>query len=215
MAVAGAEVIEQFGVVASRRFAGKVLPVAHFDRRRGVVVGHAAVFDEYARYAVRRSGHDVVVVEAQVGRRGAKGGVPILRAALFAQTKMPFAESGGGIACMLEDVGQGILVGSDNHARVAGRHVGAGTPPSIFARQQGVARRSAGGGHGMGVGEADAFGCQAIYVGGTDTLCAVAGQIAVSQVVGIDEDDVGAFVVCCRLVFVGRFCSCGRGGKQG
>ncbi len=43
----------------------------------------------------------------------------------------------------------------------------------------------------MGVGEASAFLGEAIDVGGADFGGTVAGEVAVAEVIGVDEDDVG------------------------
>ena len=44
----------------------------------------------------------------------------------------------------------------------------------------------------MEIGEADSFGGELVDVGSCDFLCAVAADVGVAEVIGEDEDDVGA-----------------------
>ena len=88
------------------------------------MVGHVIVLDEHTRNAVGRSRHDIGIVEADIGQRYVQTPVPVLCSRLAAQPQMPLADGCRGVACLVEEVGQGELVRADNHARVTCSHVG-------------------------------------------------------------------------------------------
>ena len=135
MAVAGAHFGEQFRVVASRRFAGEIVPVAHLDRRGRVVVGYAPVLNEDAGHAVGRRGHDVGIVEADVSQVYVQFAVPVLRARLRTETEVPLPDGRRAVTCRPEHVSQGVLFGTYNHTRVSRRHVRPLAAKWVFARQ--------------------------------------------------------------------------------
>ena len=97
---------------------------------------------------------------------------------------MPFADGGGGVALTLKHIGQRELVGPNNHARIARCNIGVVASPSIFAREQRVARWGARGGNGVAVGELDARLCEPIDMGRLNSFGTIALQIAVAQIVG-------------------------------
>ena len=67
----------------------------------------------------------------------------------------------------------------------------------VLAGHEAAARRRADGAAGVGLGEAHALGRQAVEVGRLDALLAVAAEVAVAEVVGQDEDDVGLGAGAC------------------
>lgn len=194
VAVAGLELGEQFGIRGTRRFAVKVFAVAYVNGGRGVVVGHMPVLNVDTWRTVGRSRHDVVAVKAQVAQVLVERAVPVLLSGAAAQSQVPFSHGVSPVALRAEQVGQGILPGTDNHAGVAGCNVGAVAAKGVLPREQAVARGGTGGSHGVGVGKSYAFAGQAVGVGRADSLGAVAREVAVAQVVGNQKNDVGPFL---------------------
>ena len=165
--------------------------VVHLDGSRRVEVADATVFDEYTRHTVGRSRHNATVIEAQVVGRLVERAVPVLCSATAAQPEMPLPDSGRGVARLAEQVGQGELFGADDKGSVTLRHARAGSAERIFACEQTVARGCACGGRGIGVGEACSACRELVYVGRFHTLGAVSAQVAIAEVVGQEDDDVG------------------------
>jgi hypothetical protein len=62
----------------------------------------------------------------------------------------------------------------------------------VLAGHETAAGRGAYGAAGVGLGEANAFGGEAADVRGADALLAIAFEVAEAEVVGEDEEDVGA-----------------------
>lgn len=191
VAMARLEVIHQLGVCLPCRHPFERLAIAHLNGSRWVVVSHDAVLDEHTWHAIRRGGHEIRVIETQIARSGSKRSVPILLACLVAQAEMPLSYGSRSIAATLEKVGHGELLGLDNHCRIARSHIGVGTTPSIFAREQRVARWCTDRRHGMAVGEARTLLGQLVHVRRGHALSPVASKVAITEVVGHDKDDVG------------------------
>ena len=63
--------------------------------------------------------------------------------------------------------------------------------PGIFAGQQGIPRWGAGGSRTVQVGETDTLAGQHLQMGCTDGFGPVAAQVSVTNVIGIDVDEVG------------------------
>ena len=172
--------------------AGEVAAITHFDGCRGIVVAHAAVFDVDTGHAVGRGGHDATVVEAECGRGEVDLSVPILLRGTTTQAEVPLADGGGGIAGFFEHLGQGELLGANDHGGIAGGHIRAGTAEGIFAGEESIARGRGGGGAGVGIGEARSVGGKAVDVGGFHPVRPVAGEVAIAYIVGHDDQHVGA-----------------------
>ena len=81
---------------------------------------------------------------------------------------------------------QGILPSSDNSLL----HPGS---PMVASGEQGVTRGGAHPGGGMGIGKAHALRSQAVDVGGGNfsALRIVALDVPVTQVIGVNDEDVG------------------------
>ena len=191
VSVAGTLLGQQLGIVAPGRLSGKVLAVAHADGRSRVAMGHLAVLNIDTRHAVGGGCHDVMVVEAQVGGRLVETTVPVLFAAAAAQAQVPLAEGCRAVAGCLEHVGHGVAFGRYDHAGIACRHVSTLPAQRVFAGQDAIARRGAGGRTGVGVGEAYARTGQTVDGWRADPLGAVARQVAIAQVIGQDQDYIG------------------------
>ena len=124
----------------TRGFTCEILFIADFDWRGGsIVIGYTSVFDEYARNAVGRGCHDIMMIKAQVGRCGCQWCIPILFTALITQSEMPFAKHGRSISRVFEHVSQGILPRLYYHGRVSVGDVRVRTTPGIFTCQQRIA----------------------------------------------------------------------------
>jgi hypothetical protein len=61
----------------------------------------------------------------------------------------------------------------------------------VLAGHERAARWSAHGIAGVDLGEADAIGGEAVDVGGLDALLSVAAEVAVTEIVGEDENNIG------------------------
>ena len=112
------------------------------------------------------------------------------RRLLMRQRVLVIAVLGQGV--LVQGVGQRMAGRVDNQFGVARSDARILLPPRIHARQQAESRwrtRSRG---RIGIGEALSLGGQPVDVGRRDLRGAVAAQVADAQVVGIDEDDVGA-----------------------
>ena len=59
---------------------------------------------------------------------------------------MPFSYGCRGISCAFEEVGKGELLRFDDHSCITSRYVSARSAKGIFASEEGIARRGAGGG---------------------------------------------------------------------
>ena len=129
--------------------------------------------------------HVVAVGDAEVVVEAAFGGEVFgLRA------EVPLTHALGAVALRLEKIGEGLFVVIE--AGLVGGEEDAGDADTggVAAGEEGGA---GGGADGVGrgpVGEADAFGGELIDVGGGEGG-AVAVEVAVAEVVGVDEDDVG------------------------
>ena len=109
------------------------------------------------------------------------------------QAEVPLADAGGGVALVLEQARDGEPARLDERRRAALQHAALQrTAPGVAAGQDAVARGRADGRGTMGVGEDHAFARQAVEVRRADFGFRVeAAQVAVAEVVGEDEDDVG------------------------
>lgn len=174
---------------ARSEFAGEWLFVVDLDGIGGVKVGDAAVFDEDAGDAVASSGDDEGIIEADLIGAGSDFGVPIDVA--IAEAEVPLADATGGVTALLEDGRKGGAAGSEESGRVAWEDGGVFTPPSVFARQERVAGGSAGSRGGVAVCEAEASAGEFIEVGSFEGGAAVTTEVAVADIIGEDEDDVG------------------------
>ena len=101
------------------------------------------------------------------------------------RSQAPLSEQGGPVSGLPEQVSQGDLSRREPDAR----HRGAG---EVAAREQGRARRDPDGGVGIEVGEAHPALGQAVQVRGDQVGGAVAAKVPAAQVVGQDEEDMGA-----------------------
>ena len=152
--VAGAELIEELGMGTPCGLAREVLTIVHLNGRRGVVVRYAPVVHEDAGHTVGGGRHDVGLVEAQIHEPWRDEAIPVLRPCLVPQPQMPLAEGRRTVARGLEEVGHRVLLGADDHARIAWGDIRARSSPSVLPRQHAVAGGCAGGGCGVGVGQA-------------------------------------------------------------
>ncbi len=193
VAVRRPHVVEQLRIVLAGRLAGNVPAVIHAYRMLRIVVGDLAVFDEYAWHTVGRGCHDIVVVKSYVGQTRGKGSVPVLFSRLVTESEMPFAYGGGAVAGVAKHVGHRVHLRAYYHSGIARGYICPRTTPGIFTRQKRIPRGGACGGYGMGVGELDALVGKSVDVGGADIFRSVAFEVAVTEVVGQNDDYIGLF----------------------
>ena len=162
--------------------------VANFDGILGIEPDDGAVLDEDRRHAVARGGHDEGVSEADLIRRRVDLLIPVHVAR--AETEVPLTDHARGVAEFGEAGGHRRATRLNDEASIAGQHAGALTTPGVFARQERIARRRAGGGRAVARGEAGALRGKLIEIRGRDDLRAVAAEITPADIIGIEQDDV-------------------------
>jgi len=99
----------------------------------------------------------------------------------------PFANEASVIACLLEDFRNCLVLWTEGRL---GGVAANGSVAGVETSHQAGARGGADGAAGVALGEANAFGGEAIDVRGFDFRLAVAAQIAIAQIIGEDEDNV-------------------------
>src|SRR5437660_6166446 len=97
----------------------------------------------------------------------------------------------GGVPTFLQKRRQRGAARLDDERRVAGQDAGAPFSPRILASQQAVTRRRAGRGCAVGIRETESFICELVDVRRHHLRRAVATDIAITKVVGVDKHDVG------------------------
>src|SRR6185369_7043738 len=90
-----------------------------------------------------------------------------------------------------KDAGDGGGSGGDEALCVSGKDLNAFTAPGVGSGEHGVSRGGAGGGVGVRVGEANAVCGECIDVWRVDVRGSVAADVAISEIIGEDDDDVG------------------------
>ena len=103
--------------------------------------------------------------------------------------EVPFAEVGGGVARLLEEAGEGGNGGVEEVGHASAEVVGFGGKVAVDAMAGGKMAGCEGGTTG---GADGALGGEAVEVGRFDLAVAVAAEVAPAEVVGEDEEDVGA-----------------------
>ena len=172
-------------------------------RRRAVFVGLDAQAGRSLVEAVVVGpdiGADVVAVEqaepaveAGLQRPGLERRIPVGHAPAVAGAQVPLAEDAGDVALLLEHLGQGQPVRGDGERAAGAEHAaGHAVAPAVAPGHDAVAAGRTDRCRGVGVGEAHALAGQPVAVR-RRVRAAVAGQVAVPQVVGQDDDDVRPF----------------------
>ena len=126
---------EQLGMRLSQWFTLERHVIAHLDRILRVEPHHTLILHPHTRYTIARSRHDVRVVEPDVRRSRCDVSVPILRARRVGQSQVPLSHGSRHVALRTEEVGHGLLLGADNHARIARCHARIVSSPAIVARE--------------------------------------------------------------------------------
>ncbi len=116
-------------------------------------------------------------------------------------SEAPLSEAAGGIACFLEDLGDGNILVTQRYS--AGIAADAGMA-HMQSRHQDAAGRRTDGAAGVGIGETDSFFGHLVDVGRSYLPAAVAAQIGPAHIVHDNKDDVGPFGRCCAGVFAGH-----------
>ena len=109
-------------------------------------------------------------------------------------TEAPLAEKGGAVACLFQQFRQSGFLRIQTRLRL---HIPAHRGVAgVFSCHQAAAGWRANGGTGIGLREADTARSQLVYVGSADLFLAVTAQVAIAEVVGKNENNVG---LCSRL----------------
>ena len=127
------------------------LVVADPDRIARIEADDAADSRRRRRHAVAGGGHDEGLVEADLERAGLDLAVPV--GAAVAEAEVPLADDARGVAGLLQQRRQRERPGSMISAASPGRMPVPFLPPGVLAGQQRVARRRAGRGRRVAVGE--------------------------------------------------------------
>ena len=107
----------------------------------------------------------------------------------------PFADAGGLVTGLFEELGHGNGGGGQRHLAF-GLDLAVGADRAMAHVQAGHQRGTGGSadaGAGVGLGEAHALGCHAVEVRRLNQLLPVATDVAHGEVIGEDEDEVGFF----------------------
>lgn len=120
MSVACMLIVKEFGMVSSSRLTVEVLSIRHLNRMLGIIVCHLPILYEHTRNTIRRSRHDVVIIETNVPQRLWQGCVPILLTGLITQSEVPFADGASGISLTLKHICHCKLARFDNHPALPG-----------------------------------------------------------------------------------------------
>ena len=183
-------ITEQFRMLAAGRLVAHLVAVADLDRIGRIETLDLVVPHEDARHAIAGRRKEEGVIEAQFERAGLDHRIVIEVAA--AEPQMPFAHLPRRIAGFFQERGDGRLRGVDGKRGLAAEDmIALGVAEGVLAGDERIAGWRADRGRGVGVGEADAFAGELIDVRRLDLGRAIAAEIAVADVVGQDEDDVG------------------------
>jgi hypothetical protein len=113
---------------------------------------------------------------------------------IIVRAEVPLADEAGGVAERAQDLGEGLLGGGQTDGGIL-RAPGEG---ALVAEALGIAAGDQAGAVGRAVGVGDvgagkdhAAGGDAVEPGGGDFLGAVEADVAVAELVGEDDDDVG------------------------
>ena len=180
--------LEQARVFGAGRLVADRGTVTDPDRIARVETDDVMAPDEDARHTVAGRRHDEGLVEADFQGARLDHAVPVDRPG--SEPEMPFADDPRRVARPLEHCRQGLAARLDDECGIAGEHARPLPAPRILSREQGVARRRAGRGWSMRVGEPQPLPRQAIDVRRSDPRRAVTADIAIPQVVGIDKHDI-------------------------
>ena len=148
------------------------------------------VFDVDARHAIAGGRDDESVVEADFERAGLDVAVPIDLA--VAQAEVPLADDTRRVAGLLEHRRERGSPGRDDQGGVPRQDPRPFLAPGVLAREQGIPRRRARGRSGVTVGEPQSLLRQPVDVRRLDPRRPVAADVAIAEVVGINQDDVGS-----------------------
>ena len=189
--------------------------VADLYRSRLVVVGNVPLLNEDTRRAVSRRSHDVVIVEPDVAQVHRQLSIPVLLAVLVTQTQMPLADGCRGITSVLERVGNRELLRSDNHPRIASCDVRPRMAESILASQETVSGWRTRGSNRVDIRKAYAALCQRIDIRRLHPCSTKALQVAIAQVVGINENHIRLLAILNSRISLRRLSRRGNNRQHG
>ena len=154
-----------------------------------------SLLDEDTGRAVSRRSHDVVVVEPDIAQVHRQLSIPVLLSVLVAQAQMPLADGRRSITSVLERIGQRELLRSDNHPRITSCNISSLVAESILASQEAIARWRTRGSNRVNIRKAYAALCQRIDVRRLHPCSTKALQVAIAEVVGIEDNHIRLFAL--------------------
>ncbi len=157
-----------------------------------IEIRNAVIVDIDLRHAVVGGRQQKASVETDFERPRLQVAIPI-GPILATQSEVPLADDCGGVTGSLKKRRDGFGSRLDDGRRVGRRDAGAFSAKRIGSRQQRISRRRAGGSRAVAAGESQAFAGSRSMFGVLQRRCAVTGNIAVAEIVGHDDDDVGLF----------------------
>ena len=182
---------ERAAVSLPRRLPGIGLLVIHEDGIPLQFPDNMVVLDKNARHTVTCGGHDEGVIETHLQRARLDLPIPVGTSLPASQAKMPFADDPGAVTGLPQQGGQRGATRFDDEGRVAWKDVRAFLSEGIFTGQQRISGGGAGCGGGIGAREAQSLGSQTVDMRRLDRGCAVATEIAVADVIPVNENNVG------------------------
>ncbi len=126
---------QQMRMCSPQRLIRKRRSITHSNGVGRVYPHYPTILDPHTGHTITRGCHNIGITETNIGRAWSNEPIPVLRSRLIRQTKMPLAYSTGSIACSLEEVGHGLLFGTDNHACIARSYTRIVASPAIMSRQ--------------------------------------------------------------------------------
>ena len=133
------------------------------------------------------------MLESDLARSRLDLAIPIWPFSFLSKAEVPLADDSGLVACLFHEVGEGERVIIDNEMPIWWGDSRARFAEGVVPSEERVACRRAGGGGAVAAGEALASGGEFVDVRGFKGGGAVAGEVAVAEIIGHDDDDVRFF----------------------
>ena len=185
--------LEQFRVLLARGIVADRPVETDFNRIVWIEPHDALILHIDTGDTVAGGGDQETVVESDFPRTGLDLLVPIQFLPFGAQAQVPLADGTGGVARVLHQQRQRLATRFDNHPRIAPRDTRPLVAPGVFTGQHGIARGRTGRRGGMGIGKAHPLGRQPVDIRGLDLGRPVAADVAIAEIVRIDNHHIGTF----------------------
>ena len=155
------------------------------------------IFHIHLRHAIVSRRQQKIVIKPNLARSGLKFAIPV-RSIRSAQAEVPFADHCRFVAGFFEQARQRLRPRLDYRRAIGRRDAGARLAKGVLAREERKASRRARGGRAITAGKPNAALGQFVDMRRLQILRlrAVTAQIAITQIIGHDNDDVR---FSCRL----------------